>query len=605
MDLINPNNLRLTDVSLSGCINPFTGKTYQTADILSTVSFFDEAGFDAMEICGPQTFGSIMADGLEDPFERIEMIQKHLKKTPSMVKFSGVHLVGKNRCPTYVIDAFIKKIASCGVDIVKIYDPLNRFSNMEDAIHQLIKLNMTFRGCLVVSEYVHEKTIKYILKTALSFQKSGAESLCIEDPEGFVHPDTIFDIIKKVRKKINIPVHFSTKNNGGIAAFQCLKAVEASASSIETALSDFSYPSDYPSPEVFISLFEKTRKKPTINVDSLIEIKRIMKKHVHEKMRYRGKSVPDVSDPELLFYKVTRAVKEGLEKELRDVHFEDKREAALRLVNKVKKDLGSIPFVYPFDAMTVTQAVNNLVFDNYVGEYQIVTDHVKAHCLDINGKLTNDTVKKLPKPLKKLRRAKTIDCVFSGEADNLEKTAHLSSKKLLECIVPGGRDNGETGINSPDIFPEKTSNLKTFNVVINDHFYEVKVDIDDALPEPASAAQRIQFENPKPVTSGAESAEAIPEAIKASDVENAEEKTEVKKTEETIHYIKAPMPGTVFSIEKQEQENVNPGDTLLVMEAMKMENAILSQIHGVVKKIFFGKGDTISKNDVLMEIVVP
>ncbi len=583
MDLIK-NNLRLTDVSLSGCINPYLGKPYKTEDILSTVSIFDKAGFDSMEICGPQTFYSIMEHCQEDPFERIKMLQKHMKKTPCMIKFSGIHLVGKSRCSKYIIEEFIKKAGCCGVDIFKIYDPLNIFSNMDDSINQLIKSNLKFRGCLIISENFPEKNIKDILNTALDFQKSGAESLCIEDPEGFVHPETVFEIIKKVRKRVKIPVHFSSKNNAGIAAFQCLKAFEAGAFSIETALSDFSCPSDYPYPEFFMSLFEKSRKKTNIKADMLIEIKSIIKKYIHEKMSYRGNLISEFSDPELLFYKITRTVKDDLEKELKEVNFEDKKEDALSLVNKVKNDLGSFPLVHPFDSMTVTQAVNNLLFDNESGQYQIVTDNVKAHCLDINGKLSADAVKKLPKPLKKIRNSKTFDCVFSGESESFEKTVNLSSNKLLEFIFPGFKNKGEGGIKSSEIYPEKTSNLKKFNVFINNNFYEVEVDIDEELPEPAIVEKRTQIEKPEPLKSV--------------------EKTEVKDKNEKIYYIKAPMPGTVFSIEKQEQEKVKSGETLLIMEAMKMENPILSEINGVVKKIFFGKGDTISKNDVLMEIAV-
>lgn len=587
MDFIKNNFLRLTDVSLSRCINPYLGKPFKTDDILGVISFFDEAGFDSIEIGGPKTFYPVIEYLGENPFERIERIKKHLKKTPSMMKMSGIHLTGKNRCSDYIIEEFIKKSCDSGIDIFKLYDPLNLFSNMDCAINQIKKSGAELRGCLLIHHEFLEKDIKEFLNKALDFQKNGASSLLIEDPEGFVHPDKVFEIVKRVKKKVKIPVHFSAKNNGGTAFLSYINAFEAGAYSVETALSSFSLPMDYPFPEFFLSIFDKTGKKPQLQTESLIDIKRTMDKSVHEKTRYSGDLLPCFSDPELSYYKITNSVKNNLETELKELGFEDKRKDALNLVNCIKKDLGSFPFIYPFDSMVVTQAVNNLVFDNEAESYKIVSDQVKAHCLDLNGKLSDSAVKNLPKPLKKIRSVKKFDCVFSEEKSFFGNGINLSSQKLVEFIFPDIKNKKF----DMDKYPEKTSNLKKFNVFINKNFYEVEVDIDDDLSSPV--IQKKETDDLSIQT------ESFPEPEKEIKKTNPEKKDNTLGNHE-LYNVRAPMPGTVFTIEKQENEEVKASETLLVMEAMKMENPILSQKKGVVKKIFFKKGDSVSKNDLLM-----
>ncbi|MDY0362020.1 MAG: biotin/lipoyl-containing protein [Desulforegulaceae bacterium] len=589
MDFIKNNFLRLTDVSLSRCINPYLGKPFKTDDILGVISFFDEAGFDSIEIGGPKTFYPVIEYLGENPFERIERIKKHLKKTPSMMKMSGIHLTGKNRCSDYIIEEFIKKSCDSGIDIFKLYDPLNLFSNMDCAINQIKKSGAELRGCLLIHHEFLEKDIKEFLNKALDFQKNGASSLLIEDPEGFVHPDRVFEIVKRVKKKVKIPVHFSAKNNGGTAAISCLNAFEAGASSVETSLSSFSLPMDYPFPEFFLSLLERTGKKPHVKTEILIDIKRTMDKFIHEKHRYSGDLLPCFSDPELNFYKITKSVKNNLENELKELGFEDKRKDALNLVNQIKKDLGSFPFVFPFDLMAVTQAVNNLVFDNEFESYKIVSDQVKAHCLDLNGRLSETAVRNLPKPLKKIRSIKKFDCIFSEEKKMPGNGINLSSQKLVEFIFPDIKNKKF----DQDKYPEKTSNLKKFNVFINKNFYEVEVDLDDDFSNPLIQKKEAEVSNIQ-----TESFDETEKEIKKTEPEKNDKTLESQE----LYNVLAPMPGTVFSLFKHENEDVKPGETLIVMEAMKMENPILSQKNGVVKKIFFKKGDTVSKNDLLMTI---
>ncbi|MDY0131855.1 MAG: biotin/lipoyl-containing protein [Desulforegulaceae bacterium] len=610
MEFIKTNFLRLTDVSLSGCINPYSGKPFKTDDILGTIPFFDEVGFDSLEISGPETFYPVIKYLGENPFKRVERIKKYLKKTPSMMKISGIHLTGKNRCSNYIIEEFIKKSCDCGIDIFKLYDPLNLFSNMDCAINQIEKSKAELRGCLLIQDDFLEKDIKDLLNKALDFQKNGASSLCIEDSEGFVHPDKVFEIVKRVKKKVKIPVHFSAKNNGGLASISSFNAFESGAYSVETALSSFASPMDYSFPEFFWSMFEKKWKKFNIKTESLIDIKNTMDKLVHEKNRYSGDSLLPFSDPELVYYKVTKSVKNSLEDELKELGFEDKKKEALDLVNQIKKDLGSFPFVNPFDSMVVTQAVNNLIFDDDVNSYKIVSDQVKAHCLDVNGRLPEIVVKNFPKPLKKIRSIKKFDCVFSEEINFFENGINLSSEKIIELILPDIKNKKY----DLDKYPEKTSNLQKFNVFINNNLYEVEVDIDDEFFNPV--IYKKEAEVPKPQTKAFVEQDKEVETIEQEQKRKQEIKKEpVKEVEKSgpekkdkilegheICNILAPMPGTVFSIEKQENEEVKPGDPLIVIEAMKMENPILSQKKGVVQNIFFKKGDTVSKNDLLMTL---
>ena len=407
-----------------------------------------------------------------------------------------------------------------------------------------------------------------------------------------MHPENTFKIIKTLKEKIKLPVSFGTRNTMGFGDISSYEAACAGSDSIDCCVSVFSGKNSFISCESLACLLKNKKTDTSLNMEALVKAREIYLKFCS--LNYADSLNTDLlysPDPVLSDKNIPGRVRTMLKKELFDLNAEDSLEKGIGHIEKIQKDLGSIPFIYPLDKMMVTQAVNNLIFDEKEDEYKIISKHVKDHCLGKNGKTSEKISAKV------ISLAKKIESFEESSSEKKDHLSRLNNRKFLELIFP----DKETSVSraSEALKNKKTANCRKFNVYINNNFYEVEVDTDDPEVRISDYAQPVFCK-----TASSPKKQARPFLKKEkTEMENKPEQKEIAVSEKGEKFrVNSPMPGTIVKLLKNKGDIVEKNEAVLVLEAMKMENPILSPAKGKIESINFNTGETALKNDILFEI---
>lgn len=583
----NIKKLKINDVSLvEGCFSRFS-REMDIDDIIKILPFMDNAGFDLIEVGGFESFSC----GFEEisPFEKIRTIKNYLMKTPLMMKISALHLVGRNRCKKEVLEEFIKRSVESGIDVFRVYDPLNNVESIKNVSSIIKKFSKKVQACICLDKDFHKEKISELAK---KIQALGADEILVYDPQGIAEPFEIGEIIEVLKNSVSLSIGFSTRNTFGTGDISSYFAVISGVDFIDSAVSACSGKNSFISCEGILNSF-KNHIKTEIKKEELIKISKTFNKDIL--LNYSNSKDIEISslpDLELSKRKIPLSVKLMLKKELIDVDSKDKLENGLDLICSIKSDLGDIPYIYPLDRILVTQTVNNLLFDDEAKQYKILSKHVKDHCAGFNGKTR--------KPVSgKVLSLITKDDFENDKDENSLLLEKLSDGDFLKLIFPENEKNSQKIIKSEKHV--KTSNCRHFNVYINDNLYDVAVDINDPdikiADLPTAVPVKKEADTPEKKVSQVEKKKPDTQVGKKAKQEN-KEPVPVSGSAE----VSSPMPGTIAKVLKKQGDSIKKGESVLLLEAMKMENPIPSPCDGKIVDICFNQGDNVSKNDLLFKI---
>ena len=375
--------LKITETSLRDGSQSLIATRLTTEEIMPIIEKMDEAGFYSMEVWGGATFDSCIRFLNEDPWERLRLIRSKVKKTKLQMLIRGQNLLGYKHYADDVVEEFVKKSIENGIDIIRAFDALNDFRNLETTISSVKKYGGHCQGCIAytISE-VH--TIEYYVKKVKELEMMGVDSICIKDMAGILLPDTGYKLVKRIKEVTILPLELHTHCTTGIAEILYANAIEAGVDIIDTAMSPFSGGTSQPATEVFAEILKDTDRDPKFNMEVLGEIADYLK-GVIDKYRKNGIMNPKVmeTEPRALIYQVPGGMLSNLMSQLSGQNAMDKYEEVLREIPKVRKDLGYPPLVTPLSQMVGTQAVFNVLMKQ---RYKVVPKEIKDYVRGLYGK---------------------------------------------------------------------------------------------------------------------------------------------------------------------------------------------------------------------------
>ena len=376
-------NLKITETAFRDGAQSLIATRLTTEEIMPIIEKMDGAGFYSMEVWGGATFDSCIRFLNEDPWERLRLIRSKVKKTKLQMLIRGQNLLGYKHYADDVVEEFVKKSIENGIDIIRAFDALNDFRNLETTISSVKKYGGHCQGCIAytISE-VH--TIEYYVKKVKELEMMGVDSICIKDMAGILLPDTGYELIKAIKENTKLPVELHTHCTTGIAQILYANAIEAGVDIIDTAMSPFSGGTSQPATEVFAEILKDTERDPKLNMEVLGEIADYLK-GVIDKYRKNGIMNPKVmeTEPRALIYQVPGGMLSNLMSQLSSQNAMDKYEEVLREIPKVRKDLGYPPLVTPLSQMVGTQAVFNVLMKQ---RYKVVPKEIKDYVRGLYGK---------------------------------------------------------------------------------------------------------------------------------------------------------------------------------------------------------------------------
>lgn len=368
-------SVKITDTTLRDGQQSLIATRMKIEEIMPILDKMDSAGFYSMEVWGGATFDSCLRFLKEDPWERLRKIRSKIKNTKLQMLLRGQNILGYKMYPDDVVEYFIQKSIANGIDIIRVFDALNDPRNLETSVKTIKKENA--HAQMAISYTLSEvHTLEYYITLAKQFESMGADSICIKDMSGLLLPKNAEELVKALKEAVKLPIEVHSHYTSGLAAMTYLKAVEAGADIIDTAISPFALGTSQPATDIMVKVFENTEFDTKIDSAVLKEIADYFRP-IREKAIEEGLLSPKVlgADIETLIYQVPGGMLSNLVSQLKLQHAEDKYEAVLQEIPKVRADLGYPPLVTPTSQIVGTQAVMNVLSGQ---RYKVVPKETKA-----------------------------------------------------------------------------------------------------------------------------------------------------------------------------------------------------------------------------------
>ena len=408
-------------------------------DMLPACEILDNMGYWSIECWGGATFDACIRFLDEDPWERLRTLKKHMPKTKLQMLFRGQNILGYKHYADDVVEEFCQKSIENGIDVVRVFDALNDIRNLRKAVESVKKYGGWAEVALSYTvSPVHNDD--YFVNVAKELEKMGADSVCIKDMANLLLPYHAYDLVRKLKDNVSVPIHLHTHNTAGTGDMVNLMAAQAGVDIVDCALSAMANGTSQPSTEALVATLEGTERDTGLSLDKLNEAS-VHFRGVADRMMKEGILDPKVlrADAKALIYQVPGGMLSNMMGQLKDAHKEDKLYEVLAEVPRVRKDFGYPPLVTPTSQIVGTQAVMNVI----MGErYKIVPNESKGMLRGEYGKLpgkVNEEVRK-----KCIGDDKVITCrpadLLKPELEQYRKEAAGMAKceedVLTYCLCP-------------------------------------------------------------------------------------------------------------------------------------------------------------------------
>jgi oxaloacetate decarboxylase alpha subunit len=584
--------LGITDVVLRDAHQSLFATRLRLDDMLPIAAKLDDVGFWSLESWGGATFDACIRFLGEDPWDRIRELKKAMPKTPQQMLLRGQNLLGYRHYADDVVDRFVERAAKNGIDVFRVFDAMNDPRNLQRAIDAVVREGKHAQGTLsYTSSPVH--TLEAWVDLAKKIEDMGAHSIAIKDMAGLLRPYDAFELVSRLKATLSIPVHMQCHATTGLSTATIVKAVEAGIDNIDSAISSMSMTYGHSPTEAVVAIFEGTDRDTGLDIYLLEEIaayfREVRKKYAKFEGSLRG------VDSRILIAQVPGGMLTNMEGQLREQNAEDKFDAVLAEIPRVREDLGFIPLVTPTSQIVGTQAVLNvLAGERYKsmsketrgilrGEYGAApapfNAELQARALDGDEAVTcrpadqiDDEMEKLTAELDGLAKEKGIKLAQGDNRIDDVLTYALFPQIGLKFLENRGNPAAFEPVPSADDVPTTDAGEEVYTVTVDGNSYTVAV---------AAGGDVTGI-----VATGAAADGAATSAPAAGAGEP----------------VKAPLAGNIFRILVQPGQQVAAGEKVIVLEAMKMETDISAPRAGTIVAVQAKEGDAVSVGDILLTI---
>ena len=346
-----------------------------TEEMLPMLEDLDKIGFHSFECWGGATYDSCLRVLSEDPWERLRIIRDKCPNTKLQMLFRGQNMLGYRHYADDVVEYLVQKSVANGIDIIRIFDALNDFKNLTTAIKAAQKEKAHVQAAISYTTG-DVFTLDYYTKYAKQLEEAGADSICIKDMAALLTPYYTYDLVKAIKETVKIPIQVHSHYTSGLGSMVLMKAVEAGADIVDTAMSPLANGTSHPATESMVAAWAGTEYDTGLDLEALDRIAKYVDT-LREKYIAEGLLNPKMlkSDAKALIYQVPGGMLSNLLSQLKQAGKEDQLNEVLMEVPKVRADCGNPPLVTPTSQIVGTQAVFNVIGGE---RYKMVTKEFKG-----------------------------------------------------------------------------------------------------------------------------------------------------------------------------------------------------------------------------------
>ena len=551
-----------------------------TADMLPICDKLDKVGYKYIEGWGGATYDSCIRFLNEDPWDRLRKLHAALPNNKIMMLLRAQNLLGYKHYADDVVEKFVATAAKNGIGCFRIFDACNDPRNMECATKAAKKSGVDVQMAISYAVTPFHTNEKYA-ELAKTYADFGADSICIKDMSGLLKPYDAYDLVQKIKAKVDLPVEIHSHATTGLSVATLLKAAEAGADWLDTAISSMSMGTSHSPTETVVEMLKGTDMDTGLDTKLLLEIAayfREVRKHYSSlESAFLG------ADTRILLSQVPGGMLSNLESQLKQQNAGDKMDAVLAELPKVHKAAGYVPLVTPTSQIVGTQAVMNVL----MGPYKVMTQDFRNLITGKFGKLPTDAD---PELVKKALEQNHMDAVVTCRpADLIEP----EWDKMVEESKKAGGDGSDEDVLTYAMFPNvapkffaerskgpvdaastfakkeapaaaKENKGGSYTINVNGTAYNVTTG-------PAGDSMSVNVNGTAyNVTFGAAGAAPVAAAAAPAAAVSGGQP------------VPSPVAGTLLRYAVSEGAQVKKGDTVIIIESMKMELEVKAPADGKI-----------------------
>ena len=575
------SKLGITELVLRDAHQSLLATRMRVEDMLPVADRLDRVGYWSIESWGGATFDACIRYLGEDPWERIRKLKAAMPNTPQQMLLRGQNLLGYRHYADDVVRKFVERAVANGIDVFRVFDAMNDMRNLETAISAVMEQGKHAQGTMAYTvSPVH--TIDVWLDLARRIEDMGAHTVCIKDMAGLLKPYVAFELISRMKETLEIPVHLHSHATTGMSTATYLKAVEAGVDNVDAAISSMSMTYGHSASESLVSILEGTGRDTGLDIQLMEDIAAYFRQVRRRYAAFEG-SLRGV-DSRILVAQVPGGMLTNLESQLREQNAADKLDEVLAEIPEVRQDLGFVPLVTPTSQIVGTQAaINVLRGERYASLTHETTNLLKGEYGATPAPLSPELLERLPESETRItcRPADLLPPEVETLSTELERVARQKSFDLAPdriddvltyALFPQvamkffeNRDNPEefeaVPREEPAAAPTTSEEAATYEVRVNGKAFTVEVSASGEVTTPPIRRPRVN---------GA----AVP----------------------------AAMAGNIFKIVVPLGAHVEQGETVLVLEAMKMETEVVAPKAGTVTALHVAEGDAVTVGEALFDL---
>ena len=590
--------ITVTDTILRDAHQSIIATRMRLEDMLPICAKLDQVGYWSLEVWGGATFDACVRFLKEDPWERLRKLKAGLPNTRLQMLLRGQNLLGYRHYSDDVVRAFVAKAAVNGIDVFRIFDAMNDVRNLRVSIEAVKAAGKHAQGTIAyTTSPVH--TVDAFVQQAKAMQAMGIDSIAIKDMAGLLTPFDTANLVSSLKAQVDLPVFIHSHDTAGMGAMCQLKAIEAGADHIDTAISSFAWGTSHPGTESMVAALKGSPYDTGLDLPLLQEIGLYF--HAVRKKYHQFESEFTAVDTRVQVNQVPGGMMSNLVNQLKEQGALSRINEVFAEIPRVREDLGFPPLVTPTSQIVGTQAVFNVL----AGErYKTITNEVKLYLQGryglapgkVNEQLrkqaigSEDVIEVRPADLLKPEMAKLreeIGSLAQCEEDVLTYAMFPDiGRKFLEERVAGSL--------KPEALlpiPEAGGEGVPTEFVVDVHGESYRVDITGVGVK--SDGKRHFYL----------SIDGMPEEVVFEPLNDFVAGTTGKRKQASAPGdVSTSMPGNIVDVLVKVGDAVKAGQVVLISEAMKMETEVQAPIAGTVKAVHVAKGDRVNPGDVLVEI---
>jgi len=657
--------LRITDTTLRDGHQSLWATRMRTDDILGIIETIDSVGYYSLEVWGGATFDVCLRFLRENPWERLRLIKAKAVKTPLQMLLRGQNIVGYKNYPDDLVDRFVHTAHENGIDIFRVFDALNDSRNLQSAIRAVKKYGAHAQGTLSYTiSPVH--TIKKFVGYAKEQADMGIDSLCIKDMAGLLSPTASRELVTALVKELDIPIQIHCHATSGMAVPAYLEGVRAGARAVDCAIASLAGFSSQPPVETIDAIFRESEFDIDLDLDALRKIDKYFADLTPKRSKGRGfepiidpeiliHQIPGGMISNFRSQLEQQGALEKLPEALEEVSRVRKDLGYPPLVTPTSQIVGTQAVMNVIAGeryKIVPEEVKNYVKGLY-GRSPVPLDpkfikKILGNEKPIDHRPADDLKDILPHATDNIAEPELITneedilsyCIFPEVAMEYFKWRALPEDKRpktpadieLEVITPAPESKKKFLVEAaqsqtmdpmlhPDDFEglrsliEKASSMQLNELVIKKGDFNLAFKTGSNGSSASEAAKLvIAEEKPEAIVhkeqkkSGKVTKEAAEKAV-----ERAAEKIDVKEVDKAVaeykDTINAVMAGTFYhasGIDKppfvKEGSIANEGDTIFILEAMKLINEIKTPFKCKIIKVLVNNGEIVTKDQPIMAV---